>query len=198
MGSASSMGPSRQEQSQLLVQQPDAPSPVQPQVSPAQPTGGRRRRTAEDDPDERRQRFLERNRAAASRCRQKRKVWVNSLEKKAEELSGMNVQLSNEVSVLRNEVSHLKQLLLAHKDCPVTTLQKKVYMGGEESPKDMTEPTASPAPVIQHSSMSPHAPNGMSTREAAEALAMSVLAGMGNAPRPAHVIMAPQSQSAGR
>lgn len=68
------------------------------QVSPAQPTGGRRRRTVDDDPDERRQRFLERNRAAASRCRQKRKIWVNSLEKKAEELTSMNVSLT--VSVL--------------------------------------------------------------------------------------------------
>lgn len=63
-------------------------------VSPAQPTGGRRRRTLDDDPDERRQRFLERNRAAASRCRQKRKLWVNSLEKKAEDLSSLNISLS--------------------------------------------------------------------------------------------------------
>lgn len=46
------------------------------------------------DPDERRERFLERNRAAASRCRQKRKLWVNSLEKKADDLAGMNVSLS--------------------------------------------------------------------------------------------------------
>ncbi|XP_008411783.1 cyclic AMP-dependent transcription factor ATF-7a isoform X3 [Poecilia reticulata] len=129
MGS-SPMVPQKAEQSQLLVQHPDAPSPAQPQVSPAQPTGGRRRRTADDDPDERRQRFLERNRAAASRCRQKRKLWVSSLEKKAEELSSLNVSLSNEVSLLRNEVAHLKQLLLAHKDCPVTTLQKKTaYLG---------------------------------------------------------------------
>lgn len=37
----------------------------------------------------------------------------------------------NEVSLLRNEVAHLKQLLLAHKDCPVTTLQKKTAYLGE-------------------------------------------------------------------
>ncbi|KAG7283846.1 hypothetical protein CRUP_034033 [Coryphaenoides rupestris] len=163
----SPMVPQKAEQSQLLVQHPDAPSPAQPQVSPAQPTGGRRRRTAEDDPDERRQRFLERNRAAASRCRQKRKVWVCSLEKKAEELNSLNVSLSNEVSLLRNEVAHLKQLLLAHKDCPVTNMQKK---------------SAYLAPVIQHSSLAPSpsaGPNGLSARAAAEAMAMSVLAGMG-------------------
>ncbi|XP_056279160.1 cyclic AMP-dependent transcription factor ATF-7a isoform X2 [Pseudoliparis swirei] len=202
----SPMIPQRAEQSQLLVQHPDAPSPAQPQVSPAQPTGGRRRRTAEDDPDERRQRFLERNRAAASRCRQKRKYWVSSLEKKAEELCNMNVSLSNEVSLLRNEVAHLKQLLLAHKDCPVTTLQKRTaYLAVEESMKDTSEPTGSPAPVIQHSSLA-HSPsaghNGLSSRAAAEAMAMSVLAGMGQQQRaesgPSHIIMAAQSQSAAR
>ncbi|XP_075301782.1 cyclic AMP-dependent transcription factor ATF-7 isoform X5 [Opisthocomus hoazin] len=139
VGSASTMVTARPEQSQILVQHPDAPSPAQPQVSPAQPTpstGGRRRRTVDEDPDERRQRFLERNRAAASRCRQKRKLWVSSLEKKAEELTTQNIQLSNEVTLLRNEVAQLKQLLLAHKDCPVTALQKKTqgYLGRRRPP----------------------------------------------------------------
>ncbi|NWW83284.1 ATF7 factor, partial [Climacteris rufus] len=134
VGSASTLVTARPEQSQSLGQHPDAPSPAQPQVSPAQPTpstGGRRKRAADEDPDERRQRFLERNRAAASRCRQKRKLWVSSLEKKAEELTTQNIQLSNEVTLLRNEVAQLKQLLLAHKDCPVTALQKKTqgYLG---------------------------------------------------------------------
>ncbi|XP_028308152.1 cyclic AMP-dependent transcription factor ATF-7a isoform X1 [Gouania willdenowi] len=204
MGS-SPMVPQKAEQSQLLVQQPDAPSPAQPQVSPAQPTGGRRRRTVEDDPDERRQRFLERNRAAASRCRQKRKLWVGSLEKKAEDLSSLNVSLSNEVSLLRNEVAHLKQLLLAHKDCPVTNLQKKTaYLAMDERVKDTMEPTGSPAPVIQHSSLAPIPSmglNGLSSRAAAEAMAMSVLAGMGQQQRESgssHIIMAAQSQSAAR
>ncbi|XP_031949745.1 cyclic AMP-dependent transcription factor ATF-7 isoform X1 [Corvus kubaryi] len=205
VGSASTMVTARPEQSQILVQHPDAPSPAQPQVSPAQPTpstGGRRKRAVDEDPDERRQRFLERNRAAASRCRQKRKLWVSSLEKKAEELTSQNIQLSNEVTLLRNEVAQLKQLLLAHKDCPVTALQKKTQ-GYLESPKESSEPTGSPAPVIQHSSTSA-APNGLSARSAAEAVATSVLAQMAGqrtelaVPVASHVIMAPQSQSAGR
>lgn len=62
-------------------------------IQPPQPTGGRRRRVVDEDPDERRRKFLERNRAAATRCRQKRKVWVMSLEKKAEELTQTNMQL---------------------------------------------------------------------------------------------------------
>lgn len=67
-------------------------SPVPPAPNPPS-TGGRRRRTTSEDPDEKRRKFLERNRAAASRCRQKRKVWVQSLEKKAEDLSSVNGQL---------------------------------------------------------------------------------------------------------
>lgn len=62
-------------------------------IQQPQTTGGRRRRVVDEDPDERRRKFLERNRAAATRCRQKRKVWVMSLEKKAEELTQTNMQL---------------------------------------------------------------------------------------------------------
>nr|XP_023846573.1 cyclic AMP-dependent transcription factor ATF-7 [Salvelinus alpinus] len=198
--------PQRHEQCQQPSQHSDTPSPAQPQVSPAQPTGGRRRRGAEADPDERRQRFLERNRAAASRCRQKRKVWVGSLERKAEDLATMNVSLTNEVGLLRNEVTQLKQLLLAHKDCPVTAMQKAAaYLaaGGEESSRDPpSEPMGSTALVIQHG---PSAPvpspgaitvNGLSVC-AAEAVAMSVLAGMGAAHQ-GGVLMAPQPQPAPR
>ncbi|KAJ8260342.1 hypothetical protein GJAV_G00179860 [Gymnothorax javanicus] len=201
---SSPMVTQKQEQGQLLSQHSDTPSPAQPQVSPAQPTGGRRRRAAEDDPDERRQRFLERNRAAASRCRQKRKIWVSALEKKAEELTSMNVSLSNEVTLLRSEVTHLKQLLLAHKDCPVTALQKNAGYLGEESPKETAEPKGSPAPVIQHSSQAPSPAgrvNGLSQRAPAEVVAMSVLAGMGQRAEvggASQVIVAPQSQPSSR
>ena len=43
---------------------------------------------------------------------------------------GVGHVLQNEVGLLRNEVTQLKQLLLAHKDCPVTAMQKKAaYLG---------------------------------------------------------------------
>ncbi|CAL9691074.1 unnamed protein product [Knipowitschia caucasica] len=119
---------------------PPTPTQVSPVLSQCQhsipqshagPSGGsgasvaRRRRSLEQDPDERRQKFLERNRAAATRCRQKRKVWVSSLEKKAEELTHTNLQLQNEVTSLRSEVGQLKQILLTHKDCPVSARQRE-------------------------------------------------------------------------
>ena len=54
----------------------------------------RPRRSHEDlDPEEKRQRFLERNRAAATRCREKKKIWINDLDKKVKDLSEKNVQL---------------------------------------------------------------------------------------------------------
>ncbi|XP_030642104.1 cyclic AMP-dependent transcription factor ATF-2 [Chanos chanos] len=144
------------------VQQP-ATSTTETPASPAPPTqhtpstGGRRRRATCEDPDEKRRKFLERNRAAASRCRQKRKVWVQSLEKKAEDLSSMNSQLQSEVTQLRNEVAQLKQLLLAHKDCPVTIMQKKAacQMGEkEDGSEDMSIPSSPQNEAIQHSSVS--------------------------------------------
>ncbi|XP_034877294.1 cyclic AMP-responsive element-binding protein 5 [Mirounga leonina] len=124
-------------------------------VQPPQPTGGRRRRVVDEDPDERRRKFLERNRAAATRCRQKRKVWVMSLEKKAEELTQTNMQLQNEVSMLKNEVAQLKQLLLTHKDCPITAMQKESqgYLSPESSPPASPVPACSQQQVIQHNTI---------------------------------------------
>lgn len=75
-------------------------------------------------PEEKRQRFLERNRAAAFRCRQKRKMWVSQLESKSQDLMQTNSRLMKEINALRREVAQLKALLLAHKDCPVTQKQK--------------------------------------------------------------------------
>lgn len=164
-----------EEPSTHSLQQP-ATSTTETPVSPAPPapnppsTGGRRRRTTSEDPDEKRRKFLERNRAAASRCRQKRKVWVQSLEKKAEDLSSMNGQLQNEVTLLRNEVAQLKQLLLAHKDCPVTAMQKKSgyhILEKEEGCEDMSVPSSPQNEAIQHSSVSTS--NGVSSSSAMSA-----------------------------
>ncbi|XP_067891557.1 cyclic AMP-dependent transcription factor ATF-2 isoform X3 [Heterodontus francisci] len=186
-----------------------ATSTTQPMGSPGQPTqqiqssGGRRRRAMNEDPDEKRRKFLERNRAAASRCRQKRKVWVQSLEKKAEDLSSTNVQLQNEVTLLRNEVAQLKQLLLAHKDCPVTAMQKKsgyhTDAEKDENSIDSPLPSSPQTQVIQHSSISTS--NGISSTAMAEVVATSVLTQMAdqssemNPPVQSHVAVAPSSQS---
>ena len=86
----------------------------------------RGRKPDDEDPEIKRQRFLERNRAAASRCRAKKKVWVDSLENKCKEIEMVNQNLSQEVTMLRSEVQQLKSILIAHKDCPLIVQQSQV------------------------------------------------------------------------
>ncbi|XP_043343440.1 cyclic AMP-dependent transcription factor ATF-2 isoform X2 [Cervus canadensis] len=187
---------SLQQPATSTTETPASPAHTTPQT---QNTTGRRRRAANEDPDEKRRKFLERNRAAASRCRQKRKVWVQSLEKKAEDLSSLNGQLQSEVTLLRNEVAQLKQLLLAHKDCPVTAMQKKSgYHAADkdDSSEDLSVPSSPHTEAIQHSSVSTS--NGVSSTSKAEAVATSVLTQMADQstePMLSQVAMAPSSQS---
>ncbi|XP_020744720.1 cyclic AMP-dependent transcription factor ATF-2 isoform X2 [Odocoileus virginianus] len=187
---------SLQQPATSTTETPASPAHTTPQT---QNTTGRRRRAANEDPDEKRRKFLERNRAAASRCRQKRKVWVQSLEKKAEDLSSLNGQLQSEVTLLRNEVAQLKQLLLAHKDCPVTAMQKKSgYHAADkdDSSEDLSVPSSPHTEAIQHSSVSTS--NGVSSTSKAEAVATSVLTQMADQstePVLSQIVMAPSSQS---
>lgn len=97
---------------------------------------GKKQPNGQDDVDEQRMRFRERNRAAAMRCREKRKHWILELEKRADETQRTNQLLSAEVTKLRNELMQLKTLLLAHKNCSVTkAIQQgaKIVVGGSHS-----------------------------------------------------------------
>ncbi|EEH19959.1 hypothetical protein PABG_02218 [Paracoccidioides brasiliensis Pb03] len=73
--------------------------------------------------EEKRKNFLERNRVAALKCRQRKKQWLQSLQTKVEYYSNENDALSSTVTQLREEIVNLKTLLLAHKDCPVSQAQ---------------------------------------------------------------------------
>ncbi|KAL2017992.1 hypothetical protein VTK56DRAFT_1372 [Thermocarpiscus australiensis] len=73
--------------------------------------------------EEKRKNFLERNRLAALKCRQRKKQWLANLQNKVEMFSSENDALTAQITQLREEVVNLKTLLLAHKDCPVTQQQ---------------------------------------------------------------------------
>lgn len=73
--------------------------------------------------EEKRKNFLERNRVAALKCRQRKKQWLANLQTKVEMFSTENDALTQQITQLREEVVNLKTLLLAHKDCPVTQQQ---------------------------------------------------------------------------
>ena len=63
------------------------------------------------------------SRAAASRCRAKKKLWVEGMEYKTKDMDRLNLQLQQEVLSLRSEVQQLKSILIAHKDCPLIVHQ---------------------------------------------------------------------------
>ncbi|KAI8885418.1 hypothetical protein K501DRAFT_163890, partial [Backusella circina FSU 941] len=69
------------------------------------------------DDDEKRKNFLERNRQAALKCRQRKKQWLNNLQTRVEFLSNDNEQLQIQVNLMREEAINLRNLLMAHKDC---------------------------------------------------------------------------------
>ncbi|KAI7907160.1 uncharacterized protein BX663DRAFT_495031 [Cokeromyces recurvatus] len=69
--------------------------------------------------EEKRRNFLERNRIAALKCRQRKKQWLQNLQAKVEYLTADNEQLHLQTNALKEELIQLKTLLMAHKDCPV-------------------------------------------------------------------------------
>lgn len=64
------------------------------------------------DDEEKRKNFLERNRQAALKCRQRKKAWLASLQAKVEYLQSDNENLQGTVGALRNEVMFLKSQLM--------------------------------------------------------------------------------------
>lgn len=102
----------------------DSPSPKQDsfEIDVDNHTGGGNGNRKMTD-EEKRRNFLERNRVAALKCRQRKKQWLANLQAKVEVFSSENDALSTQVSQLREEIVNLKTLLIAHKDCPVAQAQ---------------------------------------------------------------------------
>ncbi|GAA5970926.1 hypothetical protein JCM3765_007853 [Sporobolomyces pararoseus] len=79
---------------------------------------GRKKDTGETE-EEKRKNFLERNRQAALKCRQRKKAWLQSLQTKVELLTTDNDTLQTTVNNLTEEVNSLRAILAAHSNCPV-------------------------------------------------------------------------------
>ncbi|KAG6018702.1 hypothetical protein E4U41_003653 [Claviceps citrina] len=65
----------------------------------------------------RRERSLERNRVAASKCRKRKKAWTEKLEEKKSGLEAMHSELQSQYLSLLQESSHLKNHLITHAGC---------------------------------------------------------------------------------
>lgn len=67
--------------------------------------------------DSKRNKYLERNRIAASKCRQKKKVWVSDLETQKSDMEAMHSNLQREYAALVEQVTELKTELMGHAGC---------------------------------------------------------------------------------
>jgi hypothetical protein len=107
-------------------QVPSSPMELEPanEEQAIQPKKRTRRTRKKREPDahclgevEKRSKFLERNRVAASKCRQKKKEWATNLDSKARELQMNKDSLSVLANSLKEEVLYLKGEMLRHSGC---------------------------------------------------------------------------------
>lgn len=142
---------------------PSSPPPKKRRVRKSKPA-----QVVEDnaDPgDGKRDKFLERNRVAASKCRQKKKVWVSELEDAKQGVERRHAKLRDEYNGLVNEVGELKNMLMSHAGCHNANIDKWI----ENEAKRFVESTnrrlersgysLAGAPSQRHSIAAPSAKN---------------------------------------
>ncbi|KAI9247960.1 hypothetical protein BDA99DRAFT_609124 [Phascolomyces articulosus] len=142
-----------------------------PPSPPKSTTTSRKRRVSlvqheneEDDfegDDEQRKKLLERNRVAASKCRQKKKKWMQDLEIRSEQVISRNEELKVLLSKLREESMFLRNQLLTHSDCNCTMVQAylrrssaRLSLGGDMS-LSTTTAADTVAELMNHHQSSP-------------------------------------------
>jgi len=90
-----------------------------------------------------REKFLERNRLAASKCRQKTKEQTMQLESRFKEASEAREMLNAEISRLRSDVLGLKNEVLRHAQCGDEPIKLHLaQMAKQIANKDRDDPTA--------------------------------------------------------
>ena len=100
--------------------------------------------------DVKRSKFLERNRVAASKCRQKKKEWTQNLENRARELQKNNNMLRMNVESLRQEILFLKGEMLKHSNCDCDQIQVFMKSGASnflEGTEDGVHLKREPSPL---------------------------------------------------
>jgi hypothetical protein len=79
-----------------------------------------------DELDPKRRRFLERNRQAAARCRERKKQWIVSLEGRANELKAENQQVEDDIIRLKSKLDQLRGALEMQRQRHANGIDKEV------------------------------------------------------------------------
>ncbi|KAF9548299.1 hypothetical protein EC957_006795 [Mortierella hygrophila] len=82
--------------------------------------------SVEESPEAKRQKFLERNRMAASKCREKKRLQTLKTIGDADVITARNQALHETLDELQEEVRTLKNMILCHRDCGCDVIQKFV------------------------------------------------------------------------
>ncbi|KAI1321032.1 hypothetical protein EDD11_008613 [Mortierella claussenii] len=78
----------------------------------------------DESPEAKRQKFLERNRMAASKCREKKRLQTLKTIADADAITARNQALHESLEELQEEVRTLKNQILCHRDCGCDVIQK--------------------------------------------------------------------------
>jgi bZIP transcription factor len=106
--------------------------------------------------DHKRKKFLERNRLAASKCRQKKKEWANNLEEQARYQAQENKLLRASVSQLRDECLYLKNFVLTtHQGCSCVGVKKYLMNEAQMSQQVAGMGGGMPIASLVHPGMDP-------------------------------------------
>ncbi|KAB8234583.1 hypothetical protein ETB97_007318 [Aspergillus alliaceus] len=126
--------------------------------------GPRRRRapdTGRNQPEqnEKRKKFLERNRVAASKCRLKKKEQTKLLQAQYQELNNKRNELKRQTERLRSEKLSLKNLILAHANCGDQAINLRIQQMVEDITSQDTPRLGS---IQSPQPNSPSTPQGLS------------------------------------
>lgn len=114
------------------------------QSQPKKRKSNKKKGPTEGEDMQRRNKFLERNRIAASKCREKKKKSMSDLEQTKIQLEAKNNQLQTERSNLGSMVASLKHELMMHAKCNDPRINK--WLTGQAEQYVHTPAPAPPAP----------------------------------------------------
>lgn len=106
---------------------PNAPGTLSRTPSSSRKSKSRKRTTAEEEgPEKKRLKFLERNRMAAAKCREKKRLQTLKTISDADEITARNQALHETLEELQEEVRRLKTQILCHRGCDCSVIKKFV------------------------------------------------------------------------
>ncbi|KIO33980.1 hypothetical protein M407DRAFT_17240 [Tulasnella calospora MUT 4182] len=145
------------EQDDMSVDEDDIENMLTEGMAPTALGGGPGRAGSKkfETEEEKRRNFLERNRQAALKCRQRKKAWLTQLQQQVEYLKTENERLQGTIVSMRDEVTRLSAVVVAHRACGLGGVVVPGYAaasidphhGGHHGPH--SDRTASPSsPVV--------------------------------------------------